>query len=591
MDGYCSMKSIAIILFGWCCATVGLAQGALLRYEGRVVDNTTGEALPYALIENITQQSGALSNADGYYQVQSIAGDSLRCAVMGYEVYRWVAEASVGYRVVRLQPVSVQLNEVTVVGKDMGFLADIIARTRRAFEADRRVAKAYLDLKTYYDDQQVELLEAYANAYQIDGRIDRIRYKAGRAALARFGDRLFTSMESSKAIVRMDAFAGHTDFPDTPMEMSAAQMRKAFVFRIQRQFTDAQGDSILVIGYRPREDDGRRCSGRIWINTDRRIFLKWTMEVEHANVYPFVPLFPGDRLENVFMKITQTFSHTAGTTAIEHVDFVYAMDYYSRNGREEFVRYPMRTRALLYLYDRDTQGFALSNFPPLDEDYSDYRKLSAMPYNDCFWRHNTEYVLSDSLQWNAHFFHDTTHITSADLFRGKPIDGRNLYRSSFVPWSPQRITLHEVAEDSVARRTIQSTRSALYNIAVHVYFDLLTCGDSLQVNALAIMDPFQTYYYLERDAASECFINMYFDLCEVLLRQWLRTMQQQHATEADYRKAFETFDQERIRYLDAFKKEVQRGENEKAMRKYNTMIVEELQIDNIALYSLYQTKQ
>ena len=155
------------MLLGWCCATLGLAQSAMLRYEGRVVDNTTGEALPYALIENITQQSGALSNADGYYQVQGMEGDSLRCAVMGYDVEQWAAEAAALYRVVRLRPASVQLNEVTVVGKDMGFLADIIVRTRRAFEADRRVAKAYFDLKTYYGDEQVELLEMYANAYQV----------------------------------------------------------------------------------------------------------------------------------------------------------------------------------------------------------------------------------------------------------------------------------------------------------------------------------------------------------------------------------------------------------------------------------------
>jgi hypothetical protein len=565
--------------------------GQATNYEGRLLDDENSQAIPYVLIENISQKTGALSNTDGYFQVKAVVGDSLQCLAMGYQLMRWTVDSVDKYKVLRLVPTSVELNEVTVLAKDMGYLADIIAQARKVFKADPRTAKAYFDLKTYYGDQQIELLEAYSNAKQFGPSIESIRYKTGRVALKKFEDRVFASVESSKAIVQINAFEGHEDFPNTPMEMSAKKMRSTFVFRVQRQFKDEKGDSILVIGYRPRVDDGKSCKGRIWLNTTNHTFLKWTMEVENAQEYPFIPLFPTDRVENFYLNITQTFEQKSGLSAIKQVDFVYAMDYYSGNGREEFVRYPIRTRALLYLYDRQDGGFQLSFYPPLYEDYTDYRKMSSIPYNATFWEHHNEYALSDSLKWNAYFFNDTADITSHNLFKGQPFHGRRFYQNNFVEWSPKRVLISDVAEDSIARNAIIGTRSTMYDIAVHVYFDVFNYTDSMQVSSVVMMDPFRTYYYLERDAASDCFINMYFDLCEVLRRQWLRKMHEHSTNEKHYREAFVLFELERLRFLDTFKKDVQRGQNESAMRRYNEIILEELQINNIEIFQLFQNKQ
>jgi hypothetical protein len=156
-----------------------------------------------------------------------------------------------------------------------------------------------------------------------------------------------------------------------------------------------------------------------------------------------------------------------------------------------------------------------------------------------------------------------------------------------VAWSPKRIQLRESIEDSLESKKIKSTRSTLYDVVVHVFFDFCAYNDSVHVLTKTIMDPFLSYYYLEMDAAAHCFVNMYFDYCEMLRRQWQSDVEQMALTPEQLRQSFLRFEAQRQKALEEFKKDVQRGQNEKKMREYNTKIKNELGIDNLALYELF----
>ena len=90
------------------------------------------------------------------------------------------------------------------------------------------------------------------------------------------------------------------------------------------------------------------------------------------------------------------------------------------------------------------------------------------------------------------------------------------------------------------------------------------------------------------DNATQCFINMYFDLAEMERRQFETRL----ATCNGNREQIELLYEQPVENLSqterAFQRDVQRGTMQRGMVKWNTYIYNALGIDNLAIFNPFE---
>ena len=130
--------------------------------------------------------------------------------------------------------------------------------------------------------------------------------------------------------------------------------------------------------------------------------------------------------------------------------------------------------------------------------------------------------------------------------------------------------------------------SPLYQLKVQLFYDLLQTKDSTMLLTSCVIDPYQTYYKLSVDATVNCFINMYFDLCEIGRREFELKCRKEALNPTRIEELYNEVQQNQDAVLNEYLTQVDRGQNRKAMLKWNEIIKAELGIDNVDLFSLYE---
>ena len=89
------------------------------------------------------------------------------------------------------------------------------------------------------------------------------------------------------------------------------------------------------------------------------------------------------------------------------------------------------------------------------------------------------------------------------------------------------------------------------------------------------------------DNKTHCFINIFFDLCEIERRKLHEELIKMPQDQNKYKEAYQAFvnrtDRGRFQYL----KSVDRGLNQEEMIKWNDIVLRQLGINNIALFNPY----
>jgi hypothetical protein len=125
----------------------------------------------------------------------------------------------------------------------------------------------------------------------------------------------------------------------------------------------------------------------------------------------------------------------------------------------------------------------------------------------------------------------------------------------------------------------------LYKLEVQLFYDFIQSKDSLLFLSSCVIDPYLTYYHLSIDNTVNCFINMYFDLCEMERRKFETRCEAAHYEQTQVAALYEETQLQLQQVLQAFLEEVDRGSRKKAMLKWNQIILDELGIDNMRLFA------
>lgn len=555
------------------------------KIEGRILDQTTKNSIPYAKIYNQTTQKGTISNADGYFRISyTDLKDQLFVTYMGYKKTRIPLISEKDFYTIILEEEDRLLSAITIGPEDNDYLYDLLISCRKNKSKTLLTAKAYYELKSYQDTTQLELVEGFYNVDLAGYDISYLNLKAGRLAIQKHNNRFFTSLESSRAIAQLKTMEKNYYFPVSPLELKKKDLSNSFYLRLISKYVNVHNDSIYQISYQPKVENGLFYAGEIWVNKTTKMVQKINLRCDSCQTYPFLPLFPRDLIENVKFNITKTFTELDGKMVFNHIDFLYEIDYKSHVGQAVEVRYKIKTNAVLYAYDFERK-FDILTPEMLPNNASDYRKYNALPYNSFFWDTNDEFRMNDQANQNENFFRSVASTTNMTLFTAMPEQKNGFFEHPFIQWSTNRILFRQFLADTLP--TIQTgVIYNNYNLKVDFYIDLNTYLGRTNLLSAVLFNPFESFYHLPIDKQTQCFINIYFDLCEIARRKMEIKIKEEPLSLPRIKNIYTTSQDLIAQEMNRFFKAVDRGTNRMETEKYNAFVYSELAIDNIALFRI-----
>jgi hypothetical protein len=557
------------------------------RIEGRIFSKKDNSPIPYAHILNYTTGKGTIANTDGFFrlELESIK-DSIVVSSIGFVTQTVQLSTEDSEIVVYLSDNQFQLGEVVLKAKDDSFLYELIRDAAKGGHSGNLVSKGYYELRSFKNDFQTELVEAYYNADLSGYRLNALNYKIGRVGLRALNFGYSISIESSKAMLLLDIEGGSQLFPDTPIEHGKSRMKKRFYLELQNKYTNAAGDSIFVITYYPKDTLDAFFSGTIWVNQSQLSLLKVDMKCEDCGVSPFIPYVGTQTIEQVDMMITKEFAMSKEKGAyLKAINFDYTITYdlAGRSNADETAT--VRTEAIIYLYDfNDPFILPYFDFVP---DLSDYRKVSVMDYNEFFWKNHDEYQMSSSDNRTETYYSNPATETVDEVFSEGITKRSSLFESGFRRWSEKRLVFKPDSSRPL-EYPVGGIIADKYDIVVQHFLDINTYNDSTDVVTAVVFDPFQSFYDLPVDNQTLAFINIYFDLCEIKRRELHDKIVEVADNPAEVNRVYSNFKMNFDRYSQNFFRAVDRGTNEDALREYNQIVADELGIDNIELFEIYR---
>jgi hypothetical protein len=583
-------KITLLILLLICAVPAVLSQNLVI--EGRILNKRTSEPVAFANVFNKSLANGTISNSDGYFRIKIAAPtDTVQITSIGFKPFNIELHTGLAFYAIELEENIQMLKEAIVSPGDDAYLYDVVQKCRKSNPLAHQKAKAYYELKSFVDSNQIELVEGYYTL-DIDGyKLSALQMKAGRLALRQHDNRYFASLESSRAIMMLDLFNSSEYFPSNPLELAKNKLKQCYHLTLDNVYLEPTSDSIYVIHYTPKQSQGRFFEGTLWINKTTSQLIKISLICEQAVVHPFLPMFPSDSISKVSFNIIQSFKLLDnGQSVFNHTDFIYQVDYKSRIGKLEEEHFSVQTNALLYAYSFD-ELFFQPLFKFNDNALSDYRMINALPYNDFFWSNNDEYRLHDSVNTNELFFADSGTVTNRSLFKANEFATKGLFEHPYARWSERRIKLREVVADTIIINRSSDPKAVQYNLDVKLFVDLNTYSDSTSILTAAIFDPYESYYALPMDNKTHCFVNVYFDLCEIKRRALEAEIQAANWDPLLIQAIYDEYTRTLEGELNGYLKAVQRGTNLSEMRKYCGMVNEKLGIDNYAFFKLFDNEE
>ena len=441
---------------------------------------------------------------------------------------------------------------------------------------------AYFELKSSLENKQIELIEAYFQLSQGAFGPKTAALKTGRFALLPFENRYFTSHATANALLDFRLTEANPIYPHSPFNVGKKPQRY-FRFMLTDSVQTSSADTLIEIRFIPKQQDGTSFSGYAWLNPKTQELSQVSLTCRACIQQPFLPLFPSDSIQSIDFNILASYAPKKQGASMQHLKATYDISYLSR-------RPELDSAQLSYHSEANIQTYALGQAALLPHFYFEqgvdvYRKIMAFPYPAYFWKANPEPFPSaiQALQ-NEQFYQRAT--ISNERIAKREIKHTRIFEHPYIPWSNNRVLLREEIPTAMGSGKVNMGDVApLYKLEVQLFYDFIQSKDSLLFLSSCVIDPYLTYYHLSIDNTVNCFINMYFDLCEIERRKFETRCKAAHYEQTQVAAIYEETQLQLQQVLQAFLEEVDRGSRKKAMLKWNQIILDELGIDNMRLFA------
>ena len=499
------------------------------------------------------------------------------------------------------------LNTATITEKRGDHLYQLLASCRQNTVDSILQAKTYYELKSYIDEQQVELVEGFYNAEIKGYDLKDLHIKNGRFALQTYHDRTFASLDACRVFIFSKLFKRNEYFPFSPLEFSKKQLKELYQLQVDTIIRNEKEDDILVINFKPLQHEGLYYRGQVWVNPRKKQIKQITLYAKTNENHPFLPLSWFDKILNVEMKITKTFQEREGASYFKSVDFEYIIDYQSMSGTARELTYQTHSAGSLQVYDFE-KTFTLPRFQFNKAD--DYFNISAIPYNDFFWKYHDEPIVQKRREMNEQFYHSRNSYKNTDLkFSFDPSMHTSPFIKLFVHWSEKRqhflksdyvkkmkypiarvdieYRLLEDGQTSVPDKLISlTTVDDQYNMGIKVFMDINHYTDSTHVITSTVMDPDQLFYAMELDREVECFFNTFFDLVEIERRKFEDQMKLLKPDVVTLHSMYDKLEADILKLQKEYSMVILRGIDTRELRRWSDKVKKVLGIDNVGVFHL-----
>jgi len=549
--------------------------------QGTVSNARTGEALAYATLIHIKSGRGTATNNQGAFVIPyAQAGDSIRVSYIGFEL-QWVVVGRQRSLNVKLRPKPTTLNEVVINSDDNDFLYALIAKARRNAHGVERQAKTYFFLETFLDNQHTEIIEAYFNGQYEGYRVEDLAIKKGRIGIRTVNDKYFISTESSRAFILHNPFQSTDLYPDNPLVYSKARMKNKYNLELIDIYTDEDA-RIYVVDCQPKGDSLGLFRTKLWIDVTHQQLAKTQFTVKATNRHPFY-IIGYQKARDVDMDISRTYERVGKEIRLASVDFTYKLGYKVKGEKmkEAF------TRAYLKVYDYEKQ-FPLPFFEFSNTQFKDYRNITVAPYHQEFWDKIDEFRFYDRIE-EVNAFMENHKLQDSFNDLSIPNKGSQL-PFGYVSWRSDRILMRDPDPEILKRYPpFKGLDTDRYDFNVKLYLDASFIHDSLVYQLNTIIDPVGTRYDFIMDDADHAFINMHVDLMEIEKRKLARDLR---LKKPQTMKEVQALYWERINLYNfrirRFENEALRGRSKYRMEKWNEIIKNELEIDNLIYFPIQE---
>lgn len=555
--------------------------------QGTVADFKTHSALAFCNVVVKSKSYGTITNNEGVYKISiDSENDTLVFSYIGYITKTIPVRQLLDNADIVLESKGIGLKEVTVHSTN-DYLYDIMEHCRKQILSEKQSAsKVYFQLATEISEQPVEMLECYYNGYVKGSKIEKLLLKNGRIGLVESKDNgFFTSRNTTQVISDLSLTEQNDFLPSAPLQFGESKLKKNYSLQ---PVYDA-GDTYHI-KFIPNKKSSA-FAGEVWIDKETYSILKINLDCENTSVHPFLPLFEGGSIDSVSISVSESYSMNKKGNHLSYINFEYQLKYnnghsLTRLNNGSTMDYKVMTNGTLLLYDYE-KLFLLPYFK-YDASESDYRKITSMPYNESFWKSNEGLVLTARQKQTLQFFNVNGVLVNYKA-RAYGVKGNyNAFEDNNIVWSAQnRIALKAnhlesiLHKDSLLKPNGQNVPSDLYNLQVQIFLDINPSTDSTQHFSSTVLDVFKSYYNLPSDMYTDCFINIYFDICEIERRQMEKTISTQSWSVQQMDSIYQQTSISMDKISRTYFKEVQSGKNMRELKKWNDYVFHNLNIDNM----------
>lgn len=560
---------------------------AQVLIQGRVIDASTNEPLPYCAVKLLGMVQGTLTNTDGSFRL--LAGseqDSVSVAFLGFATTRARVSDVLRNPLIRLTPSDIELRPLEVTRNDR--LYRMMAESgNRMRKRTLHGGKAYFELESRTSGQPVEVMEAFYNARYDGPRVEGLDLKNGRIGIAPVNGNYFISRNTTKAMTMLHLAHPNPVFPATPFQGNAKAVRARYDLTLEGVVPGAR--PVYRIRFMPRVADGRSFSGTAWLDTatlqPRRVELRCT----DCQQQPFIPMWKGPVLDSVQLSFTLDLVDRNDAAELSVLTLDYTLRY--RSVRRSDV---IRTTGVLYNFDPG-QRFILPLFDH-DAEQDDYRKMTFLPYDSAFWATSVSLVRTEQQQRALDFF--ARNGTLLGHGRDLPFSGR-FFESNYAYWAADKrigIKYSFAQEPYDGQRVLAKYGTApdasRVNLEAQLFLTMDPVGerpdggqDSLCLFSATIFDGFQSFWLIPEEAETDCYINLFFDLCEIERRRMAAALKGVKDVE-QARHIHAEATRQMKRSTERYRRETALGRDRKALARWNSLVKDALHIDNMALFGL-----
>ncbi|MEO1436921.1 MAG: hypothetical protein AAFV80_15385, partial [Bacteroidota bacterium] len=208
--------------------------------------------------------------------------------------------------------------------------------------------------------------------------------------------------------------------------------------------------------------------------------------------------------------------------------------------------------------------------------------------------------LNDQYQLNQQFYHHPKSVTSEDIFLQNASDKlrKGFFKHPYITWrAGERVEFREVSPDTVSAADFEALDEMLtlfnekkYNLAIKFFLDVNEYQDSLNFITATIFDPLESFYYLPIDNKARCFINLFFDWCEIERRKFHASIEHEKDP-AIIKRKFHQWEAEMVGKKEKLLYTLKEGTNEKAVLNLNQEVLDILYIDNVLLFNPFPEEE